>query len=166
MHQLAFFLIFCFAWSNKALRTFHDDISSFAYVVHCHLDAMLIQFFTNNFFFFRFPILMKASFLTVCDELLLGIPYKAWWVGILVLLCLGLAFIIPQFLPPYLLQPNGSTKSLNQNVSKKSWYGCLRIIAFILLWCFLQLITTYKDVCVVMKFYIVSVLHFAFTVRP
>lgn len=56
----------------------------------------------------------------VCDELLLGIPYKAWWVGILVLLCLGLAFIIPQFLPPYLLQPNGSTKSLNQNVSKKS----------------------------------------------
>uniref|UniRef100_A0A2C9WAU0 Uncharacterized protein n=1 Tax=Manihot esculenta TaxID=3983 RepID=A0A2C9WAU0_MANES len=56
----------------------------------------------------------------VCDELLLGIPYKAWWVGILVLLCLGLAFIIPQFLPPYLLQLNGSTKSLNQNVSKKS----------------------------------------------
>ncbi|KAJ9147660.1 hypothetical protein P3X46_029795 [Hevea brasiliensis] len=56
----------------------------------------------------------------VCDELLLGIPHKAWWVVILVLLCLGLAFIIPQFLPPYLLRRNGSPKSLNQNVSKKS----------------------------------------------
>ncbi|XP_043808467.1 uncharacterized protein LOC110606558 isoform X2 [Manihot esculenta] len=65
-------------------------------------------------------LIFKTDSLTVCDELLLGIPYKAWWVGILVLLCLGLAFIIPQFLPPYLLQPNGSTKSLNQNVSKKS----------------------------------------------
>ncbi|CAK9162443.1 unnamed protein product [Ilex paraguariensis] len=31
----------------------------------------------------------------VCDELSLGIPHKAWWVVILVLLCLGLAFVIP-----------------------------------------------------------------------
>ncbi|KAF3446712.1 hypothetical protein FNV43_RR11892 [Rhamnella rubrinervis] len=40
----------------------------------------------------------------VCDELLLGIPHKAWWVVVLVLICLGLAFMIPFFLPPFLLQ--------------------------------------------------------------
>ncbi|XP_024930368.1 uncharacterized protein LOC107420923 [Ziziphus jujuba] len=49
----------------------------------------------------------------VCDELLMGIPYKAWWVVVLVLLCLGLAFIIPSFLPPFLLQKS-------QNASKDS----------------------------------------------
>ncbi|KAK9273846.1 hypothetical protein L1049_018658 [Liquidambar formosana] len=54
----------------------------------------------------------------VCDELLLGIPHKAWWVGILVLLCLGLAFAIPYFLPSYLLQRNQSSRSVHQNVSK------------------------------------------------
>ncbi|XP_012070067.1 uncharacterized protein LOC105632325 isoform X1 [Jatropha curcas] len=56
----------------------------------------------------------------VCDELLLGIPHKAWWVAILVLLCLGWALIIPNFLPTYLLQRNGRPKISNQNVSKKS----------------------------------------------
>ncbi|XP_043713560.1 uncharacterized protein LOC122662065 [Telopea speciosissima] len=40
----------------------------------------------------------------VCDELLLGIPHKAWWVGILVFLCLGSALVIPNFLPEQLLQ--------------------------------------------------------------
>ncbi|KAK1266284.1 hypothetical protein QJS04_geneDACA000528 [Acorus gramineus] len=40
----------------------------------------------------------------VCDELALGISYDAWWIGILVLLCLGLALIIPCALPPYLFQ--------------------------------------------------------------
>ncbi|KAI3917627.1 hypothetical protein MKW98_021389 [Papaver atlanticum] len=39
----------------------------------------------------------------VCDELLLGIPHKAIWVGVLVLVCLGVACIVPAFLPPYLL---------------------------------------------------------------
>ncbi|XP_026419232.1 uncharacterized protein LOC113315139 [Papaver somniferum] len=39
----------------------------------------------------------------VCDELLLGIPHKSIWVGVLVLVCLGVACIIPSFLPPYLL---------------------------------------------------------------
>ncbi|XP_026397351.1 uncharacterized protein LOC113292721 [Papaver somniferum] len=39
----------------------------------------------------------------VCDELLLGIPHKAVWVGVLVLICLGVACIVPTFLPPYLL---------------------------------------------------------------
>ncbi|KAI3857076.1 hypothetical protein MKW92_036622 [Papaver armeniacum] len=39
----------------------------------------------------------------VCDELLLGIPHKSVWVGVLVLVCLGVACIVPSFLPPYLL---------------------------------------------------------------
>ncbi|XP_026423305.1 uncharacterized protein LOC113319254 [Papaver somniferum] len=39
----------------------------------------------------------------VCDELLLGIPHKAIWVGVLVFICLGVACIVPSFLPPYLL---------------------------------------------------------------
>ncbi|KAI3904296.1 hypothetical protein MKW92_039262 [Papaver armeniacum] len=39
----------------------------------------------------------------VCDELLLGIPHKAMLVGVLVLICLGVACVVPSFLPPYLL---------------------------------------------------------------
>ncbi|XP_045796642.1 uncharacterized protein LOC123890935 isoform X2 [Trifolium pratense] len=42
----------------------------------------------------------------VCDELLLGIPYKAWWVVALAFVCLGIAFIVPSFLPSYLLPKN------------------------------------------------------------
>ncbi|CBI20599.3 hypothetical protein VitviT2T_004380 [Vitis vinifera] len=56
----------------------------------------------------------------VCDELLLGIPHKAWWVGFLILLCLGLALIIPHFLPPYLLQKNHGPQSANQVLLKDS----------------------------------------------
>ncbi|XP_071733725.1 uncharacterized protein [Rutidosis leptorrhynchoides] len=39
----------------------------------------------------------------VCDELMLGIPHKAWWVVILAVVCLGMAFVIPSFLPPFLI---------------------------------------------------------------
>ncbi|MCL7034307.1 hypothetical protein MKW94_022115 [Papaver nudicaule] len=39
----------------------------------------------------------------VCDELLLGIPHTAIWVGVLVFICLGVALVIPYFLPSYLL---------------------------------------------------------------
>lgn len=39
----------------------------------------------------------------VCDELALGIPHKAWWVVMMVIVCLGLAFMIPSFLPSILL---------------------------------------------------------------
>ncbi|KAD4178724.1 hypothetical protein R6Q59_022316 [Mikania micrantha] len=35
----------------------------------------------------------------VCDELLLGIPLDAWWVVTLAIVCLGVAFAIPPFLP-------------------------------------------------------------------
>ncbi|KAA3457990.1 Caveolin-1 [Gossypium australe] len=48
----------------------------------------------------------------VCDELLLGIPYYAWWVVVFVVLCLVSALIIPRYLPSYLLQ--------DQNVAKQS----------------------------------------------
>ncbi|KAK9141989.1 hypothetical protein Syun_011389 [Stephania yunnanensis] len=41
----------------------------------------------------------------VSDELpLYGITHNAFWVGVLVLLWLGVALVVPQFLPPYLLQ--------------------------------------------------------------
>ncbi|KAL9431765.1 hypothetical protein AB3S75_026876 [Citrus x aurantiifolia] len=55
-----------------------------------------------------------------CDELLLGIPSKAWWVVVFVVLCLGLALITPYFLPSYLLPKNGGLPSDLQNVSKES----------------------------------------------
>ncbi|XP_058083986.1 uncharacterized protein LOC131231710 [Magnolia sinica] len=41
----------------------------------------------------------------VCDELSFGIPRKAWWVGMLAFLCLGVALVIPNFLPSFLLFP-------------------------------------------------------------
>ncbi|KAL3818989.1 hypothetical protein ACJIZ3_004894 [Penstemon smallii] len=50
-----------------------------------------------------------------CDELLLGIPHKAWYVVILVLLCLVFAFVVPSFLPSFLLPKNG-----NPTVTKRS----------------------------------------------
>ncbi|KAI3526742.1 hypothetical protein L1887_06004 [Cichorium endivia] len=40
----------------------------------------------------------------VCDELVLGIPHKAWWVVILVIICLGVAFVIPSFLPSLVIR--------------------------------------------------------------
>ncbi|KAL3498532.1 hypothetical protein ACH5RR_041264 [Cinchona calisaya] len=56
----------------------------------------------------------------VCDELFLGIPYKAWYVVILVVLCLGIAFVIPSFLPPHLLPRNQNIHRSGQVVSKDS----------------------------------------------
>lgn len=58
--------------------------------------------------------LISYMLVAVCDELLLGIPYKAWWVVGFVLVCLVLAFTIPAFLPPFLLRP------VDQNASKDS----------------------------------------------
>lgn len=55
----------------------------------------------------------------VCDELLLGIPHKAWWVVALALLCLGIAFIVPSFLPLYLL-PKNQVPRTDDYVSKTS----------------------------------------------
>ncbi|KAI3692647.1 hypothetical protein L6452_32468 [Arctium lappa] len=39
----------------------------------------------------------------VCDELVVGIPHKAWWVVIVAVVCLGVAFVIPFFLPSVLI---------------------------------------------------------------
>ncbi|KAH7661868.1 hypothetical protein IHE45_15G092600 [Dioscorea alata] len=47
----------------------------------------------------------------VCDELLFGIPHKAWWVGIAALLCLILASVIPYFFPFRSVFKNGSPQS-------------------------------------------------------
>lgn len=56
----------------------------------------------------------------VCDELLLGIPYEAWFVVMLVVLCLGVAFVVPSFLPPYLLAKNQKPHGVQQVSSKDS----------------------------------------------
>ncbi|XP_057976452.1 uncharacterized protein LOC131163755 isoform X2 [Malania oleifera] len=56
----------------------------------------------------------------VCDELLLGIPHKAWWVVILVLLCLGLALFIPCFLPSNLLRRDHNMGHAAQRLISKN----------------------------------------------
>ncbi|KAL8109993.1 uncharacterized protein LOC141670479 [Apium graveolens] len=62
----------------------------------------------------------KIIYNIVCDELLLGIPHKAWWVVILVVICLGLAAVVPYFLPSYLLQKNLRLQQIKDITSKDS----------------------------------------------
>ncbi|PIA35790.1 hypothetical protein AQUCO_03500271v1 [Aquilegia coerulea] len=59
-----------------------------------------------------------VMFNIVCDELLLGIPHKAWWVVAFVILCLVLAFVAPCYLPSHLLQKNPSLSSTDRTISK------------------------------------------------
>ncbi|CAI9106723.1 OLC1v1005942C1 [Oldenlandia corymbosa var. corymbosa] len=61
-----------------------------------------------------------ATFNIACDELLIGIPHKAWCVVIFVLLCLAFAFVIPSFLPPHILPGNQNSHEGKQVVSKDS----------------------------------------------
>lgn len=56
----------------------------------------------------------------VCDELLFGIPHQAWYVVVLVVLCLALALVIPSFLPSYLLPRNQGLNTANHGSSKDS----------------------------------------------
>nr|GME10730.1 uncharacterized protein LOC109179876 isoform X1 [Ipomoea batatas] len=56
----------------------------------------------------------------VCDELYLGIPEKAWYVVVLVILCLVVAFVIPSFLPPYVLPTSQNRNIADQVISKDS----------------------------------------------
>nr|GMD44190.1 uncharacterized protein LOC109179876 isoform X1 [Ipomoea batatas] len=56
----------------------------------------------------------------VCDELYLGIPEKAWYVVVLAILCLVVAFVIPSFLPPYLLPRSQNRNIADQVISKDS----------------------------------------------
>ncbi|GAA0156127.1 hypothetical protein LIER_13691 [Lithospermum erythrorhizon] len=60
-----------------------------------------------------------VTFNIVCDELVLGIPHKAWVVVVFVVICLGVAFVVPGFLPSYLL-PKEQTAHLVSDVSKDS----------------------------------------------
>ncbi|XP_073123623.1 uncharacterized protein [Henckelia pumila] len=50
----------------------------------------------------------------VCDELLLGIPHLAWYVVVLVLFCLVFAFVVPSFLPPFLMPKNGTPATITK----------------------------------------------------
>ncbi|CAL0332501.1 unnamed protein product [Lupinus luteus] len=68
------------------------------------------------------PYITERQFIIfniVCDELLLGIPHKAWWVVALALFCLGIALTIPYFLPSYML-PKKPVPTSADNVSKTS----------------------------------------------
>ncbi|KAI3828436.1 hypothetical protein L1987_02537 [Smallanthus sonchifolius] len=51
----------------------------------------------------------------VCDELALGIPHKAWWVVILAVVCLGVAFVIPSFLSSLLISADRTRGSTSKN---------------------------------------------------
>lgn len=62
----------------------------------------------------------EVIFNIVCDELLLFIPRYAWWVVILVVLCLGLAAVIPHFLPSYFIRTERSLQSAGRITSKDS----------------------------------------------
>ncbi|KAK6161919.1 hypothetical protein DH2020_001760 [Rehmannia glutinosa] len=61
-----------------------------------------------------------VMFNIVCDELLLGIPHKAWYVAVLVLVCLVFAFVVPSFLPPFFLPKNGNQPLHDWTVTKDS----------------------------------------------
>ncbi|KAF1859457.1 hypothetical protein Lal_00010041, partial [Lupinus albus] len=65
------------------------------------------------------PYIRERQFIIfniVCDELLLGIPHKAWWVVALALLCLGIALVIPYFLPSYLLPKKQVLRSADNHL--------------------------------------------------
>ncbi|CAL9747687.1 unnamed protein product [Musa acuminata subsp. burmannicoides] len=56
----------------------------------------------------------------VCDELMLGIPHGAWWVGVAALLCLLLGILIPSFFPVHLLLKDEDLESENIALTKVS----------------------------------------------
>ncbi|KMT12224.1 hypothetical protein BVRB_5g101700 [Beta vulgaris subsp. vulgaris] len=55
----------------------------------------------------------------VCDELMLGIPHKAWLVAALALLCVVAGLIIPRFLPSFLLPKDQDLQRVGQLASVK-----------------------------------------------
>ncbi|XP_044392332.1 uncharacterized protein [Triticum aestivum] len=61
-----------------------------------------------------------ALFNIVCDELLLGIPRFAWWVGIAAVICLVLASLAPYFLPIHKLLNYETAKSSDADAAKLS----------------------------------------------
>lgn len=57
----------------------------------------------------------------VCDELVLGIPHFAWWVGIAALLCIVLAALAPLVLPLHKLLSCEGAESSKVDAAKMSW---------------------------------------------
>ncbi|EMS55672.1 hypothetical protein TRIUR3_10103 [Triticum urartu] len=62
----------------------------------------------------------KSLICTMCDELLLGIPCFAWWVGIAAVICLVLASLAPYFLPIHKLLNYETAKSTDADAAKLS----------------------------------------------
>uniref|UniRef100_A0A0E0KKD4 Uncharacterized protein n=1 Tax=Oryza punctata TaxID=4537 RepID=A0A0E0KKD4_ORYPU len=61
-----------------------------------------------------------AMFNIVCDELMLGIPHFAWWVGIGSLFCIALASVAPYFLPLHKLLSYEATELSDDDAAKLS----------------------------------------------
>ncbi|XP_006650751.1 uncharacterized protein LOC102717971 [Oryza brachyantha] len=61
-----------------------------------------------------------AMFNIVCDELMLGIPHFAWWVGIGSLFCMALASVVPYFLPLHKLLNYEATELSDDDATKLS----------------------------------------------
>lgn len=55
----------------------------------------------------------------VCDELMLGLPYKVWPVVVFAALCVLLGFLMPRFIPPFLMPRDEDLRSINQIVADK-----------------------------------------------
>ncbi|KAL1532547.1 hypothetical protein AAHA92_32540 [Salvia divinorum] len=55
-----------------------------------------------------------------CDELLLSVPHESWYVVVFVLLGLVLAFVVPSYLPAFLLPKNGRQPLFDHSVTKAS----------------------------------------------
>ncbi|XP_047077427.1 uncharacterized protein LOC124687720 [Lolium rigidum] len=61
-----------------------------------------------------------ALFNIVCDELVLGIPHFAWWIGIAALLCIVLASVAPYFLSMHKLLNYEPAQSRDVDAAKIS----------------------------------------------
>ncbi|KAL5209633.1 hypothetical protein ABZP36_005256 [Zizania latifolia] len=56
----------------------------------------------------------------VCDELMLGIPHFAWWVGIGALFCIALASLAPYILPLHKILNYETTELIDDDANKLS----------------------------------------------
>lgn len=102
------FVFFFYASSNdRIMWRLHDKFYHFPWHWQSVFSCMIYEKFQH----------FSISF-AVCSELFLGIPCEAWYVVFLVLLCLGLAIVIPSSLPLFLLPKNGSP-SLNNGMATK-----------------------------------------------
>ncbi|CAM0945247.1 unnamed protein product [Alopecurus aequalis] len=61
-----------------------------------------------------------ALFNIVCDELLLGVPHFAWWIGIAALICIVLASVAPYFLPLHRLIKHEPAEKRDVDAAKLS----------------------------------------------